>query len=51
MDLKEFLQIEAKLRKEHPELQNWEIEFVLQLVLEGVTLEELEKEAKKKEGK
>ena len=48
MDLKEFLAIEAKIRKEHPELEDWEVVFIMQLVLEGFT-PKFEKEVKDEE--
>jgi len=34
MQLTELLQIEAKLRKDRPDLKEWEIQYVIQQVLE-----------------
>lgn len=49
MTLEEFLKIEAKLRKEHPELNNRQIEFILELVLQGADKQDLKKEKENEE--
>ena len=44
MQLTELLQIEAKLRRDRPDLQEWEIQYVIQKVLELNDKEEVQDE-------